>query len=153
MAERWLQWASIFPQPDGSFNFGSAEIAPYTNLVIEVPTISSTMAWSTLPCRISSATLSSTLQTPFPSHPPSFHSVIATRKVPSFSLKVVKASMTWGRNKPNLQSISQTYTEICEGTANLKHILSIVQRRWGSEYILVMADGLPLEDLPATQGL
>ncbi len=58
-----------------------------------------------------------------------------------------------GKSKPEFQPTSQTYIDLIDSTANLEHILSIIQRRWGSEYTIVTTDGLPLEDSPATQGL
>ena len=39
-----------------------------------------------------------------------------------------------------------------ESTANVEYILTLVQRRWGEDYIIVTNDGLQLEDSPATQG-
>lgn len=100
-------------------------------------------------------TVSSTNHSSMPSlPPPSFRSVTAPKRVASFSLKVVKATMCrQGKRKAEFQPISQTYLELVESTANLEHILSIIQKRWGTEYTLVTSDGLPLEDSPATQGL
>ena len=85
---------------------------------------------------------------------PSFHSVTAPKRVASFSLKVVKATMCrQGKRKAEFQPISQTYLELVESMVNLEHILGIIQKRWGIEYTLVTNDGLPLEDSPATQDL
>ena len=45
----------------------------------------------------------------------------------------------------------QTFIELIEATANVNHILAIIRRRWGPDYILVTQDGLQIEDSPATQ--
>lgn len=44
------------------------------------------------------------------------------------------------------------YIDLLETIANLEHISSVIQRRWGADYTIVTSDGLPLEDSPATQG-
>ena len=54
--------------------------------------------------------------------------------------------------KIDFQPIHQTFIELLDSTANVEHILAIIRRRWGSDYMLVTQDGLPLEDAPATQG-
>ena len=70
-----------------------------------------------------------------------FRSVTAPKRGASFSLKVVKATVTKkGRGKPDFQPISQMY------------ILGVIRKRWGAEYTLVTTDGIELEDSPATQG-
>ena len=51
------------------------------------------------------------------------------------------------------QPLSQTFIELVDSTANVEHILGVIQRRWGSEYTLVTHDGLQLEESPATQGI
>ena len=87
-----------------------------------------------------------------PSTSSSFQSVIAPRRVPSFSLKVIKANMYRIGKKVEFQPHSQTFIELVDSTANVEHILGVIQRRWGSDYILVTQDGLQLEESPATQG-
>ena len=48
----------------------------------------------------------------------------------------------------------QTFINVTQRiTANVNYIQSIVQRRWGSGYILVTADGLEIEDISGTQGI
>lgn len=46
--------------------------------------------------------------------------------------------------------IGQTFLDVTESTANVNYI---VQRWWGSDYVLVMADGLEIEDISGTQGM
>ena len=158
-SETWLRddcdGAAFFPQENGNFNLGSLGVSAYATLVVEGPALSaSTLPRSnTLPCQQSSVTVSSTPSTSsLP--PPSFRSVTAPKRGANFSLKVVKATMCQqGKRKVEFQPISQTYLELVESTANLEHILGIIQKRWGTEYTLVTSDGLPLEDSPATQGL
>ena len=82
-----------------------------------------------------------------------FHSVTAPKRGASFSLKVVKATVTKkGRGKSDFQPISQMYIELTEATAHLEHILGVIRKRWGAEYTLVTTDGIEVEDSPATQG-
>jgi len=50
------------------------------------------------------------------------------------------------------QPLSQMF-ELVDSTANVEHILGVIQHRWGSEYTLVTHDGLQLEESPATQGI
>ena len=84
---------------------------------------------------------------------PIFRSVTAPKCGASFSLKVVKATVTKkGRDKPDFQPTSQVYIELTEATAHLEHILGVIRKRWGAEYTLVTSDVIELEDSPATQG-
>lgn len=85
--------------------------------------------------------------------PLQFRSVIARKASPSFNLKVIKARMTRTGRKVEFDIKQQTFIEIVDATANVEHILGVVQRRWGSEYVLVTQDGLQLDDAPATQGM
>ena len=85
-------------------------------------------------------------------HSSGFRSIIAPKRAPSFNLKVVKAKMSKNGKKIDFQPIHQTFIELVDSTANVEHILAIIRRRWGSDYMLVTQDGLPLEDAPATQG-
>ena len=99
------------------------------------------------PLTVSSTNHSSTLP------PPIFRSVTAPKHWASFSLKVVKATVNKkGRGKPDFQPTSQVYIELTEVTVHLEHILGVIRKRWGAEYILVTSDGTELEDSPATQG-
>ena len=88
-----------------------------------------------------------------PSTSSSFQSVIAPKRVPSFNLKVIKADVHRIGKKIEFQCQSQTFIELVDSTANVEHILSVIQRRWGSDYTLVTQDGLQLEESPATQGI
>ena len=54
---------------------------------------------------------------------------------------------------PKLDPESQTYIDIGESTANLDYILTVVQRKWGGDIVIVTKNGLILEDSSATQGL
>ena len=97
---------------------------------------------------------SSSSALPSASSPPLFRSVIASRKSPSsFNLKVVKAEMKRNGRKIEFKPKQQTFIEIVETTANVEHILGVVRRRWGPDYVMVTQDGLEVEDAPATQGV
>ena len=167
-SEVWLRdeidGAAYFPLQNGNFDLLSQGASRYATLVVEGPTVPvSTPARNNLPrnqLQGASMSLSSTpgnhsgtpLHFSAPSTSSSFQSVIAPRRVPSFSLKVIKANMHRIGKKVEFQPHSQTFIELVDSTANVEHILGVIQRRWGSDYILVTQDGLQLEESPATQG-
>ena len=49
-----------------------------------------------------------------------------------------------GRGRAEFAPSSQTYINLVKTTANPEHIMAIIHRRWGSEYVLVVNDGLEL---------
>ena len=75
--------------------------------------------------------------------------MIVPTRVPSFSFKVIKADVHRIGKKIDFQPQSQIFIDLVDSTANVD---GVVQRRWGSDYILVTQDGLQLEESPATQG-
>lgn len=157
-SEAWLQdeceGTAYFPQEGGQFNLHTLGLAPYATLIVEGPEVAAAVAPQRTtnlppprPLTVSSTNHSSTLP------PPIFRSVTAPKRGASFSLKVVKATVTKkGRGKPDFQPTSQVYIELTEATAHLEHILGVIHKRWGAEYTLVTSDGIELEDSPATQG-
>ena len=72
---------------------------------------------------------------------------------PTLSLKVVQATMqqTPG-GKPEFTRLSQAFIDITESTANVPFITSVIQAKWGGEYVLVTADRLQIEESSGTQG-
>lgn len=58
-----------------------------------------------------------------------------------------------GRRKFEFQPVNQIFIELIEATANSEHILAIIRRQWGPDYILVTQNGLEIEDSPATQDI
>lgn len=141
-------------------------MSQYTHLMVEgrrvldsprAPSTTSTMSLSSTPAAGAASSATSSLisrgqSSATSSGSPLFRSVIAPKRVPSFNLKVVKAKMFKNGRKTEFQPIHQTFIELVDSTANVEHILAIIRRRWGPDYILVTQDGLPLEDAPATQG-
>ena len=82
--------------------------------------------------------------------PPAVRSVIPSRRGPTFTLKVVKASMLkYGQGKPVFQPVAQMFVDITETTANVEHVHAAICSRWGEDYKLVSIDGLQTEDSPA----
>ena len=51
------------------------------------------------------------------------------------------------------QPIAQIYIDITEHSANVANIKSCIQKKWGTQYILVGGDGVELEECPGTEGL
>ena len=85
---------------------------------------------------------------------PNFRSVIASKRGLSFNLKIVKAKMIKMGKKIEFKPVHQTFIELVEATGNnVDHILGVVQRKWGTNFILVTQDGLKLEEAPGTQGM
>ena len=76
------------------------------------------------------------------------------KKGPStINVKVIQATMKHLPNgKVEFSSIGQTFIDVTDSTANVHYITDVVQKKWGSEYVLVTADGLKLEDSSGTQG-
>lgn len=169
-SEVWLRGeidgAAYFPFQNGNFDLQSQGVSLYATLIVEGPTVTiSTPTRNNLPRSqlqgtSSMMSLSSTpgnqssipLHFSAPSTSSSFQSMIATKRIPSFSLKVIKADVHRIGKKIEFQPQSQTFIELVDSTANVEHILGVVQRRWGSDYALVTQDGLQLEESPATQG-
>ena len=72
---------------------------------------------------------------------------------PTLSLKVVQATMQQSPGgKPEFTRLSQAFIDITDSTANVPFITSVIRSKWGSEYVLVTADGLQIEDSSGTQG-
>lgn len=162
-SEVWLRdeidETAYFPQQDGSFNLLGAGISSYTHLIVEgrrnldpprIPgsaAVAGSMSLSSTP-----ASSAATLTARGRQSSSGFRFVIAPKRAPSFNLKVIKAKMFKSGKKIDFQPIHQTFIELVDSTANVEHILAIIRRRWGPDYMLVTQDGLPLEDAPATQG-
>ena len=76
-----------------------------------------------------------------------------TRKSPSANVKIVQATMKrLASGKTEFVTVNQTFVDVTEITANVHYISSVVQRKWGSQYVLVTSDGLKLDDSSGTQG-
>jgi hypothetical protein len=84
-----------------------------------------------------------------PNHP-IFSSV---KKAGSFNLKVIQADMKrLPSGKIDFSHKSQTFVDINEENANVHHITSVIQRKWGSDYVVVTNDGWMIEDCSGTNG-
>ncbi len=122
----------FFHEQDGTFNL--SDVTAFTTLLVEGPPVSSPLPHSRSVNHSRSLTVSSTPPANLPPPtlpPPTFRSVVAQRRPTTFSLKVLKAKLTKnGRRKPEFNATSQTYIELVEFTANLEHILSVINRRY-----------------------
>ena len=47
---------------------------------------------------------------------------------------------------------NQTFVDVTETTANFHYVSTAIQRKWGSEYVVITLDGLKLDDSSGTQG-
>ena len=157
--EAWLRDeiddTHYFPDDNGQFNLQEEAISPFTTLIVEGPPILSTTAEDTAPSTSSRCTTTGGVHGPsssLSSTSPTFRSVTATHKK-AYNIKIIRASMitTTGR-AANFKILGQTFLEIVDSTANLEYVEAIVQKRWGSEYVIITNDGLKLEDSSAMQG-
>ena len=75
------------------------------------------------------------------------------RRAATCNVKIVQANLhrlPGGRVEFDPQG--QMWVDVSDATANVNHILSAVQRNWGTDQVLVTADGLKIEDSSGTQG-
>jgi len=87
-----------------------------------------------------------------PSGGPRSH-FMAVRKSQSCTVKVIQASMKRMPNgKCEFSQMGQVFVDCNESSANANYIRSVVQSKWGTQYILVTGDGLEIEDSSGTQG-
>lgn len=78
----------------------------------------------------------------------------SARKLSSANVKIVQATMRRVSNgKVEFTSQNQTFVDVTDITANVHYISSVIQRKWGSQYVLVTSDGLKLDDSSGTQGI
>ena len=72
----------------------------------------------------------------------------------TYSLRVKRADAIMMPNGKNTlkPATGQTYILVDVDTANVEYINCEVQRIWGPEYIIVTADGLPIEPSSGTEG-
>ena len=84
--------------------------------------------------------------TPSVSAGPNFVTVTGSKKLETANVKVVQATMKRLPNgKCEFTHVGQTFVNVIESNANVDYVTSVVQRRWGSDYVLVTADGLEME--------
>ena len=90
---------------------------------------------------------SSILSTPRP--------IFSTKKTTSgATVKVTRATMKRCPNgKAEFSGENQTFISVSEANANVHFLQTVIQQKWGRNYVLVTSDGLPIEDSSGTQGL
>ena len=83
---------------------------------------------------------------------PQFTSAFS-KKSQSCTVKVIQASLKRLPNgKCEFSHMGQLFVDVNESTANANYIRSVVQTKWGSQYVIVTTDGLEIEDSSGTQG-
>lgn len=81
------------------------------------------------------------------------HQPAPGRKRTSISVKVVQAGFKrQSGGRPEFTPQNQTFVDLTEATANVNYVTSVIQRRWGTEYVMVTSDGLKIDDSSGTQG-
>lgn len=90
---------------------------------------------------------------------PGFKSVIpgsgqSCLKEPTYFLKIVKAKMSKpkAKGKITVEVLDQSFLEITEKEANVAVVSKHIAENWGSNWILVSAEGIEISDCPATRG-
>ena len=82
--------------------------------------------------------------------------LFTSRKASSSSavnVKIVQAIMKKGiGSRPEFKPLHVEFVKVTEETANVLYLSHVVKGKWGSEYVLVTADGMELEDSSGTQG-
>ncbi len=77
-----------------------------------------------------------------------------SKKGQTINVKVIQATMKRLPNgKYEFAHIGQTFVDVTESTANTNYVRNVVQKKWGSQYTIVSADGLEIDDSSGTQGL
>ena len=86
---------------------------------------------------------------------PSKRPTFSSKKGGLVSIKIVKASFSskYSGGKREFEKLGQIFVSVTETTtANVVYITSVIRQKWVEEYVLVMSDGLQLEDSGGTQG-
>ena len=87
------------------------------------------------------------------SAPPVFKSTRKNEGSASFNVKIVKATMIkQPGGKVDFDKQEQIHVNIDESSANVHTITNAVQSKWGTSYVVVTGDGLPVDDSAGTQG-
>ena len=75
------------------------------------------------------------------------------RKEGRCNVKIVQAEMSVDEfRKPAFNKLGQVFIDLSETTANINYVSSVVQQKFGIDYIVVTADGLKVDDSSGTQG-
>lgn len=146
---------AFFPEGEsGSFN----GLIPWQSLTVEGPPSGGTSAAMASPASsrvITLSDLSASSGSTSTSSTPQFHSVIGKKTSqtasPGAKVKVVKAAIEWGENKPIFHKLQQIFVEVDESTATVEHVKQQIQKHWGDSYTLVTADGLELDSDSAAE--
>ena len=70
------------------------------------------------------------------------------------SVRIAKADVRRLSNgKVELEKLEQTFIDLTDDTANVNYVNTVIQKKWGKEYVLCTNDGLPIEDGFGTQGI
>ena len=74
------------------------------------------------------------------------------RKRTSISVEVVQAGFKRQvGGHPAFTPQNQTFVDLTEATANVNnYVTSVIQQRWGTEYMMVTSDGLKIDDSSGT---
>ena len=142
---------AFFPDPSNTHFLLTDDVdILITNLVAMGSPVQSTSSSTSATTRMSSASAEPStygLQVPQTQY-------TASRKAQSTNVKILQASIKRLSNgKIEFLAQNQTFVDVTETTANLHYVSSAIQRKWGSEYILVTSDGLKLDDSSGTQGM
>lgn len=139
----------FFPDSNGSFNLDKhlhdieGTSRSFFALLVEGTPSSTDPA---PPCVASQTTHSPT--TPF------FKSTKNNEGGHTFNVKIVKAQVTTLPNgKPDFKRLEQMHVHIDEASANVHTITNAIKSKWGAEFVVVTADGLPVDDSAGTHGI
>jgi len=70
------------------------------------------------------------------------------------NVKIVKANISKSpTGRFIFEKLGQAFIDINESNANIFYVSGVVEKKWGSSYVLVTSDGLKIEDSSGTQGI
>ena len=75
-------------------------------------------------------------------------------KKSTYFLKIVKVKMakSKGKGKITVEVLDQWFLEMMEKETNVAVVFKHIAENWGSNWILVSAEGIEISDCPATRG-
>ena len=129
---------AFFPDAINQFHFPSEVGLSITSLVVE--------GSQTRPISAPEPTAAVCIPGPSTYASPVYKPIFSSKKEQSLKVKIIQAKMKKHSGRPEFTSMCQTYVTITEATASLDYVTTVIQRKWGSQYVLVTSDGLKLDD-------
>jgi len=134
--------------PDGAGNFHLPEVI-YCTLIVEGTTAIGFARRNDSSPVASPGTVAVASMPP----PPLFKSVVAAKKQPSITIKIIQARLSYKKNKPEFFVVNHHFISITESTANVQSICEALRKMCGEDYTVVTKEGFEIIDSLATRGI